>query len=231
MNQNSTLMLPISEDFHSLQGEGTFTGTPMHFIRTSGCNVGRHPDTIPWEINQDRNFPILKTGRTAYVCHTHDGRQFWCDTDFQHGVPTSVRELLDNTWEKHICFTGGEPLLHKVVLDQLIDEANNRGIYIHVETSGTIDWEGAMCWVTVCPKRRYSSLMIQLADEVKLLVDKDFRLEDVTADIKEHDNVWVQPVNNEMTVNMDNFKRCMEVLRVRPDWKLSSQFHKLVGLR
>jgi 7-carboxy-7-deazaguanine synthase len=226
------LTLPISESFHSLQGEGTFCGTPMHFIRTAGCNVGRHPETITWEIGQDRNFPILKTGKTAYVCHTYDGRKFWCDTDFQSSEKVSVRELLDNTWEKHICFTGGEPLLHKDTLDELIDEAGNRGIMTHIETSGTLDWEPkGICWITCSPKQHYSSLMIQLADEIKLLIDKDFHIEDVTADIREHDNVWVQPINNELSIDFDNFKRCQDILRIKPEWRLSVQLHKFLNIR
>jgi 7-carboxy-7-deazaguanine synthase len=203
----------------------------MHFIRTAGCNVGRHPEGMSWEIGKDRDFPILKTGRTAYVCHTYDGRPFWCDTDFQHGVPTSVRELLDNTWERHICFTGGEPLLHVKVLDPLMDEANDRGIMVHIETSGTVEWEPNIGWLTVSPKQHYLSIMIQHADEVKLLVDKDFKIEDVTADIREHSNVWIQPVNGELTVDMDNFKLCQDILRIHPEWRLSVQLHKFLSIR
>jgi len=203
----------------------------MHFIRTAGCNVGRHPESVTWEIDKDRDFPILKTGRPAYLCHTYDNRPFWCDTDFQHGDQTSVRELLDNTWEKHICFTGGEPLLHKDKLDILMDEANDRGILVHIETSGTIEWEPNLGWITVSPKQGYSPLMIQVADEIKLLVDKDFHIEEVPPDIREHENVFIQPVNGELTIDMDNFKLCQEVLRVKPEWKLSIQLHKFLNIR
>jgi 7-carboxy-7-deazaguanine synthase len=222
--------LMISETFHSLQGEGTYCGTPMHFIRLAGCNVGRHPSQVEWEIARDRDFPILKTGRIAYVCHTYDGRPFFCDTDFQKGEPVNLVDLLDQTWERHICITGGEPLLHVDKLFELADECQARGIMLHTESSGTIK-ELIPGWLTISPKEGFLEDMIDWADEVKLLVDPGFKLSEVPSCIRDHGNVFIQPINDELSVNMTNYKLCEEVLRVRPDWKLSVQLHKFLNIR
>jgi 7-carboxy-7-deazaguanine synthase len=232
MTQNSTT-LPIAEHFHSYQGEGDWTGTPMYFIRTAGCNVGQHPDTdeVKYEIGQDVDFPILRTAYPAYRCHTYDGRGFWCDTDFHKGVFISIDSLIDATWEKHICITGGEPLLHRDRIEDLITLAILRGITVHIETSGTIEWRQSNIWITVSPKQGYLSSMITRADELKLLVDPTFKLEDVPLEIMEHRNVFIQPINDELHINLDNLKLCHDVLRQVPHWRLSVQLHKCFGWR
>jgi organic radical activating enzyme len=222
--------LPISEEFHSLQGEGTYAGTPMHFIRLAGCNVGKHPESMTWEIGQDNHFPILKTGKVAYRCHTYDGRGFWCDTDFQKSDPIEIETLLNNTWESHICITGGEPLLHIDKIWDLSDRCTYRNIMLHVESSGTI-LELIPWWLTISPKIDYIEAMIDWADEIKLLIDENFQLDLVPKCILNHANVFAQPINDELSLNPANFKLTMEVLRARPDWKCSVQLHKLLGLR
>jgi 7-carboxy-7-deazaguanine synthase len=222
--------LPIAETFHSIQGEGTYTGTPMKFIRLAGCNVGQHPEHVAWEINQDRAFPILKTGQVAARCHTYDNRGFWCDTDFWKGTPMDTDALLDTTWERHVCITGGEPLLHGDKLEEFSVECQARGIMLHIESSGTIS-RLIGGWLTISPKLGFHEDMIDWADEIKLLVDPGFRLDQVPECIMQHQCVYVQPINDELTINMANFQLCMEVLRVRPDWKLSIQQHKQLGLR
>jgi 7-carboxy-7-deazaguanine synthase len=220
--------LPISEDFHSIQGEGDHTGTSMHFIRLAGCNVGRLPEATDMSASL---FPILKTGRQAYKCHTYDGRAFWCDTDFQRGQPELMDKLLADTWEDHICITGGEPLLHAKKLDEFINMAAGVYKFIHIETSGTIEWVPAPCWLTVSPKIGFSPLMIERADEVKLLVDEGFKLHELPTCILDHPNVFIQPVNNELTLNQHNVEFCRQILKEKPRWRLSIQMHKAINWR
>src|SRR4029077_9253929 len=190
--------IPIAEHFHSVQGEGTYTGTPMHFIRLAGCNVGRHPEHVTWEIGRDRNFPILKTGHPAYLCHTYDNRPFWCDTDFHHGDPMEINYLLDDTWERHICLTGGEPFLHADKIIEIWDECDVRGVMLHFDTSGKYD-KLLPGWITCSPKLGFHDNVIFWSNEVKLLIDKDFKLESIPDSIRRHENVFVQPINNELS--------------------------------
>lgn len=221
--------LPISEDFHSLQGEGRYTGTPMHFIRLAGCSVGEAPKS---SAEDDLTFPILKTGNTAWLCHTYDGRPFWCDTDFKFRHWTNFTNLLDDTWERHICLTGGEPLMHLEKVERFVEEAEERDVKIHIETSGTVGFfPSASTWVSVSPKRNVIPGMIETADEIKLLVDADFNLATVPPEVRDHPLVYIQPINDELMVSRANFERCMEILRLKPEWNLSVQTHKLLGLQ
>lgn len=220
--------LPIAEVFDSLQGEGRFVGTPMKFIRLAGCSVGE-PET-PAQLG---TFPILKTANPAWLCHTYDGRSFFCDTDFKFREWQNFSNLLDDTWQEHICLTGGEPLMHGEKLQRFIAEALERDIQVHVETSGTIDiyLPSPHVWVSMSPKLTYLDSMIQRADEIKLLVDEHFDIGLVPPEIRAHPLVYVQPINDEMMVRKDNFDRCMGVLRIMPLWHMSVQTHKLLGLR
>ncbi len=103
---------PLAERFHAPQGEGLFSGVQMAFVRMVGCSVGQQ------------------------VCHA-------CDTDFdkmyEHlgGGLYTPQEILD--WAapcERLCVTGGEPLDRD--LRPLIAEAGQRGVTVHVETSGTV---------------------------------------------------------------------------------------------
>jgi 7-carboxy-7-deazaguanine synthase len=226
-------VLPVAEHFHSPQGEGLYTGTPMHFIRLAGCSVGRHPDMPDVrEEMRGTDFPILKTERPAWLCHTYDGRPFWCDTDFSLHKKILVDDLLDQTWERYICLTGGEPLNYD--LTYLVHEAYKRGIQVNIETSGTILldlFHGCPVWVAVSPKVNYLPEMIRRASEIKLLVDQYFDLEKVPKEIHDHPLVYVQPINDEMSVRGDNVQLCLDILRKRPTWRISTQLHKVWGVR
>jgi 7-carboxy-7-deazaguanine synthase len=223
-----TTQFPIAEDFHSLQGEGQWVGTPMHFIRLAGCSVGKPVASLPVS-----EIPILKTGEPAWLCHTYDGRPFWCDTDFQRRRWMSFDDLLSDTYEEHICLTGGEPLMHLEKVDRFIELANERNIMIHIETSGTIKalYPFGSIWISVSPKQNALPDMLESADEIKLLVDKNFDLTKIPPEVYRHENVYIQPINDELMVSKSNFDFCMHILKLQPNWKLSIQQHKLLGLR
>lgn len=178
--------------------------------------------------------PVLKTGERAWLCHTYDGRPFWCDTDFKLRKWTHFHELLAATWENHICLTGGEPLVHEDKLHEFIKLAHEHEIQVHIETSGTIEVvfdPHYAVWISVSPKVGVLNEMIESADEIKLLVDASFEIESVPDVILNHPLVYIQPINDELMVSRPNFDLCMKILREHPDWHLSIQQHKLLGLR
>jgi organic radical activating enzyme len=226
VNPNQTLRpnsFVVAERFNSIQGEGRWTGTPMHFIRLAGCNVGLHDGSQPVQ--------SLKTGMRAAQCCTYDGRTFMCDTDYFHGKAMSFELLANLTIERHIVFTGGEPMLY---IAKIIEFINTYPHYdYHIETSGTKlippDFNGA--WITCAPKHGYIPEVLKQADEIKLLVDPGFKLEDVPREVMEHRLVYVQPVNDELSVNQDNLLLCYDILRRQPQWHLSVQLHKFLNLR
>src|SRR5271166_857052 len=216
--------LPIAETFHSLQGEGQWVGTPMFFIRLAGCPVGRPPSAV-----KAQEFPILPTGEKAMACATWDGRQFWCDTDYNKHEERTVKSLLDECWEEHICLTGGEPLIHLKKLDQLFHHKQR----IHIETSGTVeaDLSDTEAWLTCAPKINALDSMIKLSDELKLLVDARFHPDELTESMRNHKNVFLCPVNDINDVKLDNVERAMMWLQKFPHWRLSCQLHKFLRLR
>lgn len=204
----------------------------MHFVRVAGCTVGKHPgtDSVAYEMG-DGKFPILKTNNPAWLCHTYDGRPFWCDTDFGLRERLSIQDLLNDTWEHHICLTGGEPLNYD--LTEFILRASHKGIAVHIETSGTVDWTTSVvpAWITVSPKQGVLDSMIMRANEVKLLVDAEWSIDKVPPSIMEHPLVWIQPINDELDVDFNNVRRCLDVLKEMPKWRLSVQVHKLIKVR
>ena len=105
-------MLVINEMFYSLQGEGTYTGRPSIFIRTSGCNLRcGYCDTPYTSINPE-------------------------------GTNTKISDIIkkiEKEWSDchHIVITGGEPMINKK-MPRLVDALKARNNFITVETNGTI---------------------------------------------------------------------------------------------
>jgi 7-carboxy-7-deazaguanine synthase len=247
MIQQSTMLtsrdrgLPIAETFHSIMGEGTYVGTPMHFIRLSGCPVGsKATQELVTRIGNPLSIPSMESNpniRASY-CKTWDGRNFVCDTDFSCHTYKTVDELIGETWEKHICLTGGEPLIHQQSLISLgfFQQAFQKGIQIHIETSGTIVLSPSLMfdkrvWITVSPKWGWQLEMVALADEVKFLVDQEWDEAKLEGFDFNRPNIFVSPINGEKEVNQENVQIALAVLHSHPTWRLSCQWHKFLNLR
>lgn len=236
---------PISEIFTSPQGEGVYTGTLMTFIRLAGCTVGK-----PFPNEKHGKDPLLVGTKLTdhfgilpiYVemCTTYDGRQFPCDTDYRVKERLNVYQIAERIGEgvKHVCLTGGEPLMHDIT--ELIELLDEKDIKVHIETSGSIApkshvwWSGFTItspWITVSPKKGVLPEVVDRADEIKLLVDEQFDLAVVPQFILNHDCIFIQPINFEHTVNTDNLKRCLELQKQHPHLRLSTQMHKIWNVR
>jgi len=233
--------LPIAETFHSIQGEGTYVGTPMHFIRLAGCPVGfkaTEEAVTALKPGDHEVIPVLESGRRGSLCKTWDGRRFTCDTDFSCHTYKTVDELIGETWEKHICLTGGEPLIHQQSLIPLgfFQKAFQKGIMIHIETSGTIMLAEVFhhdkrVWITVSPKFDCKLDMLCLADEIKLLVDENFDPKNFFKDPQYKGQIFLSPINGEKEVNQKNVELTLKWLEHYPTWRLSAQWHKFLNLR
>ena len=154
--------IKIAEIFHSLQGEGLYTGVPSVFVRTFGCNFecrgfgmpdgqrSTEPEEIAAEFKANPNWgysnlPLAKTGCDSYAS--------W-HKDFKKLSPMkSVDSIIDemelaraadngmtiNYGGTHLVITGGEPLLGwQRAYPELLDKARDKG-YHHItfETNGT----------------------------------------------------------------------------------------------
>lgn len=233
---------PISEIFHSVQGEGAWVGTPMMFVRLAGCNVGKY-DSGPINVAlKSPDFEMFKA-KTHSVCTSFTGESFLCDTDYHQSYRSSAEDIaaeLDT--EEHVCITGGEPFLHDLRPLMNAFWALPAKPRIHIETSGTKPYEMPFpkkgeWWITCCPKEGLLLDQMLLPHEWKVLVGADFnqeRLEEFLHLLDERAGrrpVFLQPINGVEEVNRANLARCLELLKSYPNFKLSAQCHKLWGVR
>lgn len=136
-------MLQLSEIFYSIQGEGTWTGTPAVFVRLAGCNLA------------------------CDFCDTDYSLKFLSSVD---DVVVAVRKTGGDC--PMVVLTGGEPCA-QTDTPALIDALQADGRRVHIESNGTIFTElPDDVWLCVSPKERVDARMALRADEAKLIVDE-----------------------------------------------------------
>jgi organic radical activating enzyme len=135
-------MIALAETFYSVQGEGTWTGTPAVFVRLAGCNLN------------------------CRFCDTDYSLKEFASVE---QIVARVRELGGAC--PMVILTGGEPLAQRET-SRLIDALRADGRRVHIESNGSIEVALAEdVWLTVSPKERLDARMAARADEVKLIVD------------------------------------------------------------
>lgn len=225
-------MYSIAEIFHSVQGEGQWTGTPMMFVRLAGCCVGEYHQPGGFTQVGDQDFSLL-TNKKHSICTTFDGQHFLCDTDYHSTIKLDEENLILRLREEHICITGGEPLMHNL---KPLFEAVPKEVMIHVETSGTIRYPhlNGNIWWTVCPKRHCKEEWYNFASEFKILVGPDFdeeAFETFLIGKKDKTPLYLQPINFVDKVNPANLVKTLELLSKYPGCHLSTQLHKYLEVR
>jgi len=193
----------ISEIFHSIQGEGVYTGVPHLFIRLAGCNVGKYPATMEdlpknyqaTEVEgcfkldpEDKSYLRILQPKHSF-CTTFDGQRFLCDTDYHTFFKMTPEDIAGElNKELHCCITGGEPLLHNLnpLIEALFKQSDSLEM-IHFETSGTLPLPelaipAEAIWITCCPKQVNgkhfgdgSGIDPKDVDEWKILVGPEFK--------------------------------------------------------
>lgn len=135
-------MLQLAEIFYSVQGEGTWTGTPAVFVRLAGCNL------------------------SCSFCDTDYALKFFATIE---DVVARVRR--EGGACPMVILTGGEPLAQRETA-ALIDALRADGRRVHIESNGTLPIDlPADVWLTVSPKERLAGAMALRANEAKLIVD------------------------------------------------------------
>ncbi len=207
----------VKELFYTLQGEGHQTGRAAVFCRFSGCNL--------WN--------GLEKDRYKTVCS-------FCDTDFVGtdgeggGKFKSAQQLAEQirvTWPRYqsgvpyVVFTGGEPLLQ---LDsELIDAVHQAGFEIGVETNGTLKAPAGIDWLCVSPKQT-DKLEQCSGDELKLLFPRNDLPPEQFVDL-DFSYFYLQAVDEAKPHN--NQQAVVEYCLQHPQWRVSLQTHKLLGLK
>jgi 7-carboxy-7-deazaguanine synthase len=212
----------VKEIYYTLQGEGAHAGRAAVFCRFAGCNL--------WSGHEE--------DRETAVCT-------FCDTDFVGtngpggGKFTSGQHLADavhHAWHgdtrgqvrrggrPYVVCTGGEPLLQ---LDEsLIREFAARGFEVAVETNGTQEAPPGLDWICVSPKAA-SALLLTSGNEIKLVFPQrdaqPGRFEDLA-----FDHFYLQPMDG--PDQEDNIQSATRYCLEHPQWRLSLQSHKLIGI-
>lgn len=209
----------VKEIFYTLQGEGLQAGKPAVFCRFTGCNLwsGREAD------------------RASAVCR-------FCDTDFvgtngTFGGKYETAERLANQIEamwpdgdrRHrlVVATGGEPLLQ--VDRALIDALHARDFRIAVETNGTIAAPEGIDWICVSPKAGAEWVQLR-GHELKLVFPQPGLMPDALPWSKlQFEHLLLQPMDGPDAAH--NTKATVSYCQTHPQWRLSVQTHKILGIR
>jgi len=207
----------VKEIYYTLQGEGAQTGRAAVFLRFAGCNL--------WS--------GLEKDRDQATCQ-------FCDTDFvgtdgpnggKFSDAASLARAVRAQWPGHVrgtpyvVCTGGEPLLQ---LDSAAIAAfKDQGFEIGIETNGTLLPPSGIDWVCVSPKAD-AEQKLKHGDELKLIYPQAGAAPERYAG-QDFRNFFLQPMDNaDRAANTEAATRyCLE----HPQWRLSLQTHKLIGIR
>lgn len=200
-------MFRINEYFWTIQGEGANAGRRAAFIRLPFCN---------------------------YNCP-------WCDTDYSTYEEVEkhfLGEFLDSEKAKFAVITGGEPLVNKQT-PELIKFLKDRKFEIAVETNGSYPMIDGIDFVTCSPKKYVQKglpeyfinpSLYRHVTEFKYVIDSEFEfnvLDRHKLDIGQK-VLSLSPEFNEFNKNIT---RIVEYIKENPEWRISLQTHKWMGLR
>ena len=207
-------MLKVKEIYYTLQGEGHHTGRPAVFCRFSGCNLwsGREED------------------RHKAICQFCD-TDFW-GTDGLNGgkyTPEDLAQKCLSLWpsgheQPFVVFTGGEPLLQ--LNDDVLSAFKALNFYTAVETNGTLEAPQLIDWICMSPKAN-SDIIVTSGDEIKI-VQPQIGIDPKDFEQYNFDHFYIQPMDNDHQV--ENIKHCIEYCKLNPQWSLSLQTHKVMGI-
>ena len=195
-------LLPLMEEFYTIQGEGFHTGTAAYFIRLGGCDVG---------------------------CHWCDVKESW---DAAIHPPTEASVIVENAakYSNTVVVTGGEPLMWD--MSHLTQSLKQKGLKVHIETSGAYDLSGEWDWICLSPKKRMlpKPLIYSKAHELKVIIfnKSDFAFaEEHAAKVNHKCELYLQP---EWSVREKMTPLIVDYVMSNPKWKVSLQTHKYLNI-
>ncbi len=210
-------MYTVKELFYTLQGEGAQSGRPAVFCRFAGCNLwtGRE---------QDRAKAICQFCDTEFVGTDGDGGgKFASADDLADAVAAAWPSVVEG--EPYVVCTGGEPLLQ--VDAPLVRALKARGMTVAVETNGTQQPPAGLDWTCVSPKAG-APLVLTRGDELKLVYPQAGAEPERFASL-EFRHFFLQPMDGPDVER--NTRAALAYCLAHPQWRLSLQTHKLLGIR
>jgi 7-carboxy-7-deazaguanine synthase len=208
----------VKEIFYTLQGEGTHAGRPSVFCRFTSCNLwtGR---------GEDRHRAICQFCDTDFVgTDGQNGGRFASAGDLAAAIKAQWRGAPHPRSRPYLVCTGGEPLLQ---LDAAaVDAFHDAGFEVAIETNGTLPAPPGIDWICVSPKAG-TSLVLTKGHELKLI----FPQPDVEPTRYEHldfKSFLLQPMDSPS--REANTRAAVQYCLDHPQWKLSLQTHKYLGI-
>ena len=199
---NKGMMLPLMEEFYTIQGEGYHTGTAAYFIRIGGCDVG---------------------------CHWCDVKESW---NAELHPPTGIDLIVANAskYSKTIVITGGEPLMWDMTL--LTQKLKDKNLNVHIETSGAYPLSGTWDWICLSPKKNKlpTDTVYDSAHELKVIIHNkhDFIFAEEQAEkVNPNAILFLQP---EWSKNDEMTPLIVEYVMKNPKWRVSLQTHKYLNI-
>ncbi len=195
-------MLPLMEEFYTIQGEGFHTGTAAYFIRIGGCDVG---------------------------CHWCDVKESW---NAELHPPTATDIIVANAkkYADTVVVTGGEPLTWDMTL--LTQKLRDNNLKIHIETSGAYPVTGSWDWFCLSPKKNKLPVAgaYAIANELKVIVHNkhDFIFaEEQAAKVNPNAILFLQP---EWSKKEEMTPLIVDYVMNNPKWRVSLQTHKYLNI-
>ena len=199
---NKGVMLPLMEEFYTIQGEGYHKGTAAYFIRVGGCDVG---------------------------CHWCDVKESW---NPESHPPTAIKAIAQNAnkYSKTIVITGGEPLTWD--MGPLTSLLKQMGMNTHIETSGAYPLSGSWDWICLSPKKMKlpTQQVYQAAHELKVIIynKNDFEFAEKQAErVGEDCILYLQP---EWSKRETMIPQIVDYVMANPKWMVSLQTHKYLNI-
>lgn len=200
---NEKQMLPLVEEFYTLQGEGYQAGRAAWFIRIGGCDIGCSwcDSRFSWN---PRMHPLVKT-----------------DDIIEHAI---------NSGADSVVVTGGEPLMWN--LDYLCSGLKQKNISTFIETSGAYPVSGKWDWICLSPKRNMPPLedICSDANELKVIIqtENDFEwAEKYRSKVLPDCKLYLQP---EWSRFEQITPAIVEFVKKNPEWRISLQIHKYMHI-
>ena len=195
-------MLPLMEEFYTIQGEGFHTGTAAYFIRIGGCDVG---------------------------CHWCDVKESW---NAALHPPTETDIIVANAkkYADTVVVTGGEPLMWD--MQALTSKLKNQNLKVHIETSGAYEVTGSWDWFCLSPKKNKLPVQsaFAIANELKVIIyNKHYFIfaEEQAAKVNSNAILFLQP---EWSKKEEMTPLIVDYVMNNPKWRVSLQTHKYLNI-
>jgi 7-carboxy-7-deazaguanine synthase len=196
-------LLPVIEEFYSLQGEGFNTGRAAYFIRVGGCDI---------------------------CCSWCDSKISWSPDS---GNLVKIEDIVNRIVScpaKAVVVTGGEPLTYN--LDPLCEKLAEFGITSFLETSGSFPLSGEWDWICLSAKKHYPPQpeIFGLANELKIVVcsqDDFLWAKECAEKVNEECHLFLQP---EWSCHKMVTPLIVDFIKQNPAWRISLQSHKFMRI-